>query len=252
MMHATIQEPLPQFQEERSAKMPALSLLCNLGWTFLSPEQARAARGGRTSDVVLKDILRAELRKRHFHFAGKNYPLSERTIDGIVAEMATPALNEGLAVANEKLYHHMTLGISVTEFMENGKKATPTVQLVDWANPANNSFCFTEEFSVQRSNGREHRRPDIVCFVNGLPLAVIEAKRPDGKTSVGPSIEEGISQNLRNQRHDEIPRLFAYSQLLLSINGNKGLYATQGTPAKFWSVWREEIFTEADMQGQKE
>ncbi|WP_252177174.1 HsdR family type I site-specific deoxyribonuclease [Endozoicomonas sp. 4G] len=250
-MMNTTQEPLPQFQEERSAKIPALSLLCNLGWTFLSPEQALAARGDRTSEVVLKEILRSELRKRRFNFAGKEHPLSERTIDGIVAEMSTPALNEGLAVANEKLYNHMLLGISVTEFMENGKKATPTIQLIDWVNPANNSFCFTEEFSVQRTNRSDHRRPDIVCFVNGLPLVVIEAKRPDSKTSGGPIIEEGISQNIRNQRQDEIPRLFAYSQLLLSINGSEGQYATQGTPAKFWSVWREEVFTEAEMFAQK-
>lgn len=74
--------------------------------------------------------------------------------------------------------------------------------------------------------------------MNGLPLVVIEAKRPDGKKS--PTIEEGVSQNLRNQRLNEIPQLFAYSQLLLSINGVDGLYGTQGTDKKFWATWRDE------------
>ena len=239
-------EHLPKFQEEYSAKLPALTLLTNLGWSFLSPELALAARGGKTDEVVLRQVLRSELKKRTFTFAGKSYPLSEKAIDNLIAEVCSPALNEGLLTANERLYNHLMYGISVTEFVE-GKKASPTIALIDWQNPANNSFVFTEEFTVTRSGGVESRRPDIVCFVNGIPLVVIEAKRPDGNAKKGPTIDEGISQSLRNQRHDEIPLLFAYSQMLLSINGNEGRYGTCGTPAKFWAAWREEDITDAEM-----
>jgi type I restriction enzyme R subunit len=237
---------VPKFQEEYSAKIPALTLLTNLGWSFLSPEQAFMARGGKQDEVVLRDILRSELQKRRFTFAGQAHSLSEKSIDNLIAEVCNPALNEGLLTANEKLYNHLLYGISVTEFVD-GKKANPTVALIDWQNPANNRFVFTEEFSVTRSGGVESRRPDIVCFVNGIPLVVMEAKRPNGNAKKGPTIEEGISQSLRNQRHDEIPRLFAYSQLLLSINGSEGRYGTCGTPAKFWAVWREEDMTDAEM-----
>jgi type I restriction enzyme R subunit len=241
---------LPKFQEEYSAKLPALTLLTNLGWSFLSPELALAARGGKADEVVLRQVLRSELQKRTFTFAGKSYPLSAKAIDNLIAEVCSPALNEGLLTANERLYNHLLYGISVTEFVE-GKKASPTVALIDWQNPANNSFVFTEEFTVTRSGGVESRRPDIVCFVNGIPLVVIEAKRPDGKARSGkvggPTIDEGISQSLRNQRHDEIPLLFAYSQMLLSINGNEGRYGTCGTPAKFWAAWREEDISDAEM-----
>ncbi|HHN8504352.1 type I restriction endonuclease subunit R [Klebsiella pneumoniae] len=236
----------PKFQEEYSAKLPALTLLTNLGWSFLSPELALAARGGKADEVVLRQVLRGELQKRSFTFAGKSYQLSEKAIDNLIAEVCSPALNEGLLTANERLYNHLLYGISVTEFVE-GKKASPTVALIDWQNPANNSFVFTEEFTVTRSGGVESRRPDIVCFVNGIPLVVIEAKRPDGNAKKGPTIDEGISQSLRNQRHDEIPLLFAYSQMLLSINGNEGRYGTCGTPAKFWAAWREEDITDAEM-----
>ena len=236
----------PKFQEEYSAKLPALTLLTNLGWSFLSPELALAARGGKADEVVLRQVLRSELKKRTFIFAGKSYPLSEKAIDNLIAEVCSPALNEGLLTANERLYNHLLYGISVTEFVD-GKKASPTVALIDWQNPANNSFVFTEEFTVTRSGGVENRRPDIVCFVNGIPLVVIEAKRPDGNAKKGPTIDEGISQSLRNQRHDEIPLLFAYSQMLLSINGNEGRYGTCGTPAKFWAAWREEDITDAEM-----
>ncbi|HCG5276020.1 type I restriction endonuclease subunit R [Vibrio sp. Vb2133] len=236
----------PKFQEEYSAKLPALALLTNLGWSFLSPELALSARGGKADEVVLRHVLRSELQKRTFTFAGKSYPLSEKAIDNLIAEACSPALNEGLLTANERLYNHLLYGISVTEFVD-GKKASPTVALIDWQNPANNSFVFTEEFTVTRSSGVESRRPDIVCFVNGIPLVVIEAKRPDGNAKKGPTIDEGISQSLRNQRHDEIPLLFAYSQMLLSINGNEGRYGTCGTPAKFWAVWREEDISDTEM-----
>ena len=242
--------PTPKFQEEYSAKVPALALLCNLGWTFLPPAQALAARGGKTDGVVLKAELRKQLEQRRFVFAGREHGLSSKSIDYLIAEVCSPALNEGLKAANERLYNHLLYGISVTEFVE-GKKVNPTIALMDWANLANNSFVFTEEFSVTRASGVEARRPDIVCFVNGIPLAVIEAKRPDGGVQKGSSIEERISQHLRNQRPDEIPQLFVYSQLLLSINFTEGKYATCGTPAKFWASWREEDISEGEMQALK-
>lgn len=232
---------LPRFQEEYSAKIPAMVVLANLGWTFLSPEQALVARGNKLNEVVLRDALFEALRKRRFTFSGNEYPLSDKSIDTIVAELCTPALNEGLTKANERLYNHILYGITVTEFI-GGKKINPTIPLIDWHQITNNSFLFTEEFSVLGASGVGTCRPDIVCFVNGLPLVVIEAKRPDGKK--GPTIEEGISQNLRNQRLGEIPQLFVYSQLLLSINGIDGLYGTQGTDAKFWATWHDEDIQE--------
>lgn len=237
-----------KFQEEYSAKLPALALLSNLGWSFLSPELALAARNGKQDQVVLRDVLREELHKRRFTFAGVEQALSDKAIDTLITEVCSPALNEGLLLANERIYNHILFGISVTEFID-GKKANPTVALIDWHTPANNQFHFTEEFSVTRTGGVESRRPDIVCFVNGIPLVVIEAKRPDGYTGTqkGPTVDEGISQSLRNQRHDEIPHLFAYSQLLLSINGNEGRYGTCVTPQRFWAAWREEDIPEPEM-----
>ncbi|MFD1244268.1 type I restriction endonuclease subunit R [Paralysiella testudinis] len=236
--------PTPKFQEEYSAKIPALLLLANLGWRYLPPSEALALRDGDKSAVVLGDVLREQLAKRRFVFEGESYPLSERAMDDLVGQIGTPQLGEGLLLANERIYNHLLYGISVTEFV-GGKKANPTIALIDWENPDNNSFAFTEEFSVACSNNVDCRRPDIVCFVNGIPLAVIEAKRPNG--SKGATVEEGISQCLRNQRPSEIPHLFAYSQLLLSVNGIDARYGTCGTAAKFWAAWREEVFGEPEM-----
>ena len=233
----------PKFQEEYSAKIPALTLLNNLGWSFLSPDESLAARGGKTSEVVLKNILRGELRKRRFLYAGQQRSFSESSIENVIAEICSPALNEGLGVANEKIYNHLVYGIAVKEFID-AKRISPTLHIINWDDWSKNSFIFTEEFKVLKTGGVEHRIPDIVCFVNGIPLAILEAKRPDGHGGKGSTIHEGVSQNIRNQRNDEIPPLFAYSQLLFSINGNEGLYATQGTPTKFWAPWKEEDIAE--------
>ncbi|WP_447041253.1 type I restriction endonuclease subunit R [Vibrio parahaemolyticus] len=234
---------LPNFREEQSAKIPALTLLTNLGYQFIPPSECMVKRGN-LSTVILPDVLRDVLKHKTFSFMGKDRQLSDAAMDKIIHELANPAMNEGLKAANEKLYNALTYGISVTEFVE-GKKANPTIDIIDWQNPENNQFHFTEELEVENAHGTGKRIPDIVCFVNGLPWVVIEAKRPDSSHEGKPTVAEGISQNIRNQKVDEIPHLFAYSQLLMSVNGNEGLYGTCGTPSKFWAKWKEEQITDA-------
>lgn len=235
---------LPNFKEEQAAKIPALTLLTNLGYEFVSPEQCNLTRTNKTM-VTLPNVLRNQLEKQTFPFAGQQYNLSNASIDKIIHELSYPAMNEGLLAANEKLYNALMYGVGVTEFID-GKKANPTIQLIDWATVSNNQFHFTEEFVVENTQGTGHRKPDIVCFVNGLPWVVIEAKRPDSNKKGKPTVAEGISQSIRNQKPDEIPHLFVYSQLLLSINGHDGLYATCGTPDKFWAKWKEEYISEVE------
>lgn len=237
-------QPIANFKEEQSAKIPALALLTHLGYQFIPTSECSIQRG-RLSTVILPNVLRKVLSKKTFSFMGKDHLLSAASIDKIVHELASPAMNEGLKAANEKLYNILTYGIGVTEFID-GKKANPTIQIIEWEKPERNVFHFTEELKVENTHGTDHRIPDIVCFVNGLPWVVIEAKRPDSSKEGKPTVAEGISQNIRNQKVDEIPHLFAYSQLLLSINGHEGQYATCGTPEKFWAKWKEEEIVEAE------
>ncbi len=235
-------QSIADFREEASSKLPALSLLTNLGYTFIPPRECETLRS--KNQVILEPMIRSFLSKKTFPFLGKQHQLSEASIDKIVHEL-NPAMNLGLKAANEKLYNALMYGITVTEFVE-GKKASPTIQLIDWQNIENNQFYYTEELIVLNSEGTGNRIPDIVCFVNGLPWVVIEAKRPDSSKEGKLTISEGVSQQIRNQGQTEIPHLFAYSQLLLSINGYEGLYATCGTPEKFWARWKEEEIPEAE------
>ncbi len=233
---------VPNTAEQYSAHIPSIATLLSLGWEYLPPTRAMELRGGNKA-VVIKSVLVDALKKRRFGYKGKSYPLSTNAIDQIARDLATPAMQEGLLSANEKFYNALTLGVTVTEFVD-GKKHSATIPIIDWDNPDNNSFLVTEEFEVLSTDGTRTRRPDIVCFVNGLPLVVIEAKRPDSGNPNKSMVDEGISQNIRNQKTDEIPHLFAYSQLLLSISGTEGRYATTRTPKKFWSKWHEEEFSE--------
>lgn len=243
----------PNSREQYSAHLPALHLLCNLGWHFLTTAQALALRGS-TREVLLKPRLIEVLQTRRYEYKGEWYPLSPSGIDQIVRELSALSLAEGLMPANERLYGKLALGITVTEFMPDGKKHQPTIHVIDWTDATANRWDVTEELEVLAAQGTHHRTPDVVGYVNGIPLVVIEAKRPESGGGSHPAkamVNEGISQHLRNQRPDEIPNLFAYTQLLLSISQTEGRYGTTHTAAKFWAKWREEEFDDAHMQALK-
>ena len=249
--------PSINFQEEFSSKIPALTLLTTLGYEFIPPNQCNAMRSNKllanqanankaTNQVVLLPVMRAFLAKQTFMFEGTPHYLSDSSIDKIMHEL-NPAMNLGLQLANEKLYNAMLYGVTVTEFID-GKRTAQTIALIDWDHIDNNSFHFTEELVVQNAEGTGNIIPDIVCFVNGLPLVVIEAKRPDASKVWQSTNAQAVSQHIRNQGQKQIPHLFAYSQLLLAVNGHDGLYATCGTPEKFWAKWVEEDIQEPEFQ----
>lgn len=83
-----------------------------------------------------------------------------------------------------------------------------------------------------------------MLFVNGIPLVVIECKRPDLKDA----LNEAISQQLRNHRAENIPHFFCLTQLLLVVSQNAAQYGTTATDKEFWAVWKEEAAAELDQQ----
>ena len=240
----------PDTREQYSAHLPALHLLANLGWRYLTVVGCLALRGS-TREVLLKPRLIEVLQSRRFDYKGERFPLSPSAIDQIVRELSALSMAEGLLAANERLYNKLALGITVTEFMPDGKKHQPTVPIIDWTDPGANLWDVTEECELLSAQGTHHRTPDIICYVNGLPLVVIEAKRPESGQVGKAMVTEGISQHLRNQRQDEIPQLFAYAQLLLSISQTDGRYGTTHTATKFWARWREEEFAEKPLEAIK-
>ncbi len=225
----------PSFKEDHISQIPAIQLLVNLGYTYLSPDEALALRGGKTSNVILEPILLEQLQKiNSIHYKGDNYDFNEGNIASGINALHDAPLQEGLVSANEHIYDIITLGKSVEQSIQGDKKSY-NLRYIDWDNFENNVFHVSEEFSIMRSTSKDTYRPDIVLFINGIPLVIIECKRPDHKEN----IEQAISQHLRNQQDDGIKDLFVHSQLLLSIATNVASYGTTCTAPKFWSQWRE-------------
>jgi type I restriction enzyme R subunit len=234
----------PNTQEEFSAKIPALQVLMAMGYDYLPPDKCLDMRGSERG-LILRAIFIKYLQQFRFTLRGQEHALSVNGIEQLLRDISTTSMNEGLLTANQKVYEQLMLGITITEFVD-GRKQSITVPIINWKEVHQNNFHVSEEFSVLNTAGSQTRRPDIICFVNGIPLVVIEAKRPDSHNPNKDRLKEGISQQIRNQKVDEIPHLFAYSQLLLSINGIDGRYATTKTEAKFWTRWREEEFSDHD------
>ncbi|MCC5934801.1 MAG: type I restriction endonuclease subunit R [Balneolales bacterium] len=242
----------PSYLEDHSSQIPALLMLCRLGFSYLTPVEADMMRGTR-SEVLLKPVLEEQLRKiNSISFKGKQYPFSNHNISAAVQKISKLPLVSGLIKANEDLYHLLTLGTSFEETIEGDRKSF-SLSYIDWEHPENNVFHVSEEFSVQRIGTYKEYRPDIILFVNGIPLVVIECKRPDLKLREKDHqpVDEAISQHLRNQKNSGIPNLYVYSQLLLSLVVNSSKYATTGTPAKFWGSWKDKSAAPSEQQSKE-
>jgi type I restriction enzyme R subunit len=233
----------PSFKEDHISQIPALQMLMNLGYTYLSPSEADRQRGGKTTNVLLEDVLRKQLKEINSVrvSASKTSIFSDENIDRGILALKNLPMNEGYIAASEKAYNLLTLGQALEQSVDGDKKSF-TLQYIDWKNISNNVFHVSEEYSVMRSTSKEHYRPDLVLFVNGIPLCIIECKRPDMKEP----LKQAISQHLRNQQEDGIRSLYVYSQLTLSIATQEGAYATNATPEKFWAKWQEKSNTDED------
>jgi len=232
---------IPSFKEDYISQVPALELLQKLGYVYLSPEEAFHGRGGRLSGVLLENVLAEQLREINvIRFKGREHPFSEGNILAAVQALKD-VTDDGLIPTNEKVYDLLTLGRAMQQSIDGDTKSFQ-LDYIDWRHPENNVYHVTEEFAVERSGSHETRRPDVVLFVNGIPLAVIECKRPDLKDPIG----QAVSQQIRNQQRDQIPRLYHYAQILLAVSKNEAKFATVGTPAKFWAVWKEELGPEGE------
>ncbi len=230
---------MPNFLEDHVSQIPALQFLINLGYTYVSPAQAEQLRGGRKSAVLFEGVLRERLAAINaISRRGETYAFSEANLDAAILAIRQLPVQEGFLNANAHLYDLLTVGKSFEQRIEGDKKSH-TLRYIDWEDIENNAFHVTEEFPVTRSGRSDTYRPDVVLFVNGIPLVVIECKSPAlGGTT--PPVELAIQQHIRNFKSAGIRDLYVYSALLLSLAGNAAKYGTTGTSREYWSVWKEQ------------
>jgi len=229
-----------RFNEKYLSQIPALQVLINLGYEYLPPGKVSVERQGKTGNVLLEGILRSQLKQlNRINYKGREFLFSEENIQTAIQTLKNVKY-DGLLRTNETVYDLITLGKSLEQSIEGDSKSF-TLNYIDWKNWQRNVFHVAAEFKVARSRSNETTRPDIILFVNGIPLAVIECKSPDVE------IEQAISQSIRNQGEDYIPRLFSYVQLVIGVNKNTARYATVGSSSRFWSVWKELRDNEKDV-----
>lgn len=162
---------------------------------------------------------------------GYSDKLASRAIDELVRTAGN--LQHGLYDANKEVYRLLKYGAKVVD--ETGQ-APKTVFFINFTDPTENDFAIAEEVTVV---GENTKRPDLVIYVNGIAVAVIELKR----SSV--SVAEGIRQNLTNQKAHFIEKFFTTMQFCMAGNDSEGLrYGTLLTPEKHYYEWQDDGYTE--------
>ncbi|MBL1220276.1 type I restriction endonuclease subunit R [Chryseobacterium sp. L7] len=227
----------PSYSEDHISQIPAIQLLIKMGYTYLAPDEALSLREGRKSNVILTPVLKEQLKKINtIEYKGNIHEFSDSNIALAINELKELPVHLGFINANQHFYDLITLGKSFEQAIEGDRKSF-SFKYIDWETPENNVFHISEEFSVLRTNRSDSYRLDIVLFINGIPMVVIECKSNIIKTP----IEEAISQHLRNQKDDGIRDLYLYSNLTLALAVNEAKYATTATPKEFWNVWKEKF-----------
>lgn len=194
-------------------------LIDDLGYTFL----------GNLEDIdntpIREDLLRKHLKERGY---------TSDQISRAVSELTTKAADQvsSLYEANKAVYALLRYGLQGVRD-ENGSR--PTVHYIDWDVVTNNDFYVAEEVSVLRYDHKTRKRPDVVLYINGIAVGMMELKR--SCVSVG----EGIRQMLTNQKPENIQGFFNTMQLLMAGNEAEGLrYGVIETPEKYYLTWKED------------
>ena len=219
------------FNERPESQNRALKVIEKLGYTIVPRSDAEAKRGSRKA-VLFEDELQSFLSKRTYPYGSETRFFSGGSIAAAIRSLNIQPV-AGLYAANKEISDMLCAGKSLEETLPDDTKQSFDISFIDFDHPENNVFQVTDEFEVERPNGK-FARPDIVVLINGIPLVVIECKR----SSV--DVMEGVKQNIRNWGNDYIPQLFMYSQLVLAVNPDKVLYGTCGTPAKYFVSWHED------------
>ena len=217
------------WDEVHLSEDPAIELLRHLGYTYLPPEDAERERHS-LRDVVLVGRLEAALRKLNPWLAVEQVPQAVRGLTTIQAG--------SLIEANEHA-HRAIVGGPTAQVETDGARQSKTIRYIDFDHPERNDLVVTRQFVVKGM--KKHIIPDIVLFVNGIPLAVIECKSP----TIGERWrEDGVQQLLRYQEASEghrglgAPHLFHTVQVLVAACGQNAVCGTVTTPYRFFGEWK--------------
>ncbi|PSL42990.1 type I restriction enzyme R subunit [Salsuginibacillus halophilus] len=214
---------VPSLNEETLVENRMIAQLEKLGYTYVHGAVLDHERTSQT-EVVLKERLRDAI--KHF-----NPWLEENNVNKVVRKV-THMEATSLMEANQHFHELLINHLSVQQDVGSGRKSQ-TVKLIDFHNIDNNDFLITSQFSYTHAN--DTIRPDIVLYVNGLPLVVIECKSPVLQPEE--QIGQGVKQLRRYQRENEA--LFHYNQFMIATSNDRANVGTIGAKAQHFSAWKE-------------
>ncbi|MBI5359398.1 MAG: type I restriction endonuclease subunit R [Planctomycetes bacterium] len=207
---------------------PAIELLKELGYTYVPAEQADSEREG-LKGFVLVPRLAKKLKEINPLLSDENLKKAVRVITTVSAV--------SLIEANEQVYTSIVHGVALEEDRGDGKKSYD-VSFIDFERPEKNEFVVTRQFMAAGAKGSI--KCDIVLFVNGIPLVVIECKSPTIQEPISKAIEQLFRyQELKDEYKDRgAPKLFETVQILIAACGQSAKFATVGTPHRHFLEWK--------------
>jgi type I restriction enzyme, R subunit len=219
---------LTYYTEDSLVEQPAIALLSDLGWETTDCYEETFGAGGTlgretSSEVVLLSRLRPALHRL-------NPALPEVAIELAVEELLRDRGLVSLAEANRQVYRLLKEGVRVPYRDQHGHELFETVRVIDWDAPENNDFFLASQFWV--SGELYKKRPDLLGFVNGLPLVFIELK------AVHRNIEDAYRKNFLDYK-DTIPHLFWYSALAILSNGSQTRLGTISAEWGHFNEWKK-------------
>ncbi|MEM3609485.1 MAG: type I restriction endonuclease subunit R [Candidatus Anstonellales archaeon] len=232
---------MPRLNENTLTSQPVIEWLKEMGYDYefgpdLAPGQITAERKD-FREVILVDRLKRSIRRL-------NPELPDFAIDEAIDQLIKLE-HPNLEIANKAIYQMLTQGIKLDVRDKDGKTKGRLIKVIDFENPLNNEFLVVDEFAIQ---GIERvRRPDIIIFINGIPIAIFELKSPIQESR---TIESAFYQ-LQDYKKD-IPEVFKYNQILVISDLIQARHGTVSSSWEWFSVWKKIENEEETIQGVSE
>jgi type I restriction enzyme R subunit len=218
---------MPNLNEQNLTEKPVIEWFKQLGYEYkFGPD---ISTGGILverdfKDAILEKRLKSALKRL-------NPDLSEKAIVEAIYKLKKVEY-PNLEIANKEVYEMLRNGIKVDVEDANKSLRGKIVKVIDFEDPLNNEFLVVNQFTVQ--GVEKVRRPDVVVFINGIPIAIFELKNP--------TIEEATIQTAYQQLQDykkDIPEIFKYNQILAISDLMEAKYGTISSPWEWFKKWRE-------------
>jgi type I restriction enzyme R subunit len=240
-----------KLDEEHYVENPFLAQLQRLGWKIYrqnkdNPEDVKEIIEFNDlmepiyrSSVKFRESFREVMLEKELRESIKriNPWIEDDQITEVIRRITTPQTNSLLEI-NREIHYLLTENTSVQENRKTGEKS-PTVKFIDFRNPENNTFIAISQFKVNIPGTEKHIIPDIVLFVNGLPLIVVECKSPATSDPINEAITQLMRYSNRRETKEGNEKLFWYNLLMIATSNQVAKYGTISSEYEHFYEWKD-------------